>query len=141
LRPVKVCCFWVLATETSAPRRGRLEAELAQTVNPKVNRREHLVPTVGHDVTWSHRYLPPSLLTWWETQGKDFWDLKEARLQPCNKSWRQVKLIPLGSEGMEVSALQQIMEASKTDPTNYRDTNDHLNMLRFLKITNIIVII
>ena len=42
---------------------------------------------------------------------------------------------------MEVSALQQIMEASKTDPTNYRDTNDHLNMLRFLKITNIIVII
>jgi len=49
----------------------------------------------------------------------------------------------LRCEGSEAPALQQIMEAGKIDLANYHEINDHyhLILLRFLKITNIVVII
>ena len=59
-------CRW----EILQPRKFDSQAEIG---GPKavvrVNRREHLAPTVGPGKTWSHPQLCLSFLTWWGTRG------------------------------------------------------------------------
>ncbi len=87
----------------------------------KVSRREHLAPTMGSDKTWSHPHLRLSLLPWWETQGKNRWDLKVARPPPSNKLWRswgfsrrQTKNIDASKANLGGSQGQAIMTTSRS---------------------------
>ena len=87
----------------------------------EVSRREHLAPTMGSDKTWSHPHLRLSLLPWWETQGKNRWDLKVARPPPSNKLWRswgfsrrQTKNIDASKANLGGSQGQAIMTTSRS---------------------------